>query len=209
MKKPKKETAEGQSIKANPLSPSEKKLLQDCESKIASSEKSYIVVGEALKQIKDEALHKGTHTSFDDYCVEKWEFSGSHARRLIAAAELVIKLRGAKVAEEQLPRNEHQARLVLQHRPESKHWVRTWLKILKEVGDSVQDLSSSVLLKLLTGKENSISRSKKSNSTTARPEPVITALKLIGEARTDIKERAERDWKKFLDDLEKLLKQVS
>lgn len=208
MKKSKKEEAEIQSEEAKPLTKSEQQLLQKYESAIESSQKNYIAVGEALTEINRHRLHKGTHTSFDKYCDEKWGFSGSHAHRLIGAFEVVEKLRAGNISEENLPRNEYQARLLLEGR-EAKHRVRTWNKILKLAEKTASGITSSLIIEVLDNKgEKSSKVEKETKSSKAVPEPVVKALKLVEDARKDVDQDRKRDWKVFLNDLEELLKQL-
>jgi len=210
MKKSKKETAEDQPKEAEVLSASDKVLLKKCESTIASSEKNYIAVGEALTEISRRRLYKGTYTSFDNYCDEKWGFSGSHAHRLIDAFEVVEKLRVGNVSEDDLPRNEYQVRLLYEGR-KAKNRVMTWKKILKlaEKEKTAHGVTSSLILSVLDNKgEKSPKLEKKAKISKTAPDAVAKALRLVENARKDVDQNRKRDWKVFLTELEELLKQL-
>ena len=56
---------EGTLIK--PLSDQEKKKLAMAEQAIVKGLRAYVVIGRALKAIKDGNLHRATHANFEDY----------------------------------------------------------------------------------------------------------------------------------------------
>ena len=66
--------------------------LARCEATIARGVKTFVEVGAALTEIRDARLYRATHTSFDDYCRERWQFGRSHAYRLIDSAAVVANL---------------------------------------------------------------------------------------------------------------------
>jgi hypothetical protein len=63
--------------------------LAECERVIERGLKTFIEVGEALAQIRDERLYRETHATFEEYCRERWDFDASRARQLISAARTV------------------------------------------------------------------------------------------------------------------------
>jgi hypothetical protein len=63
--------------------------LADCEQRIERGLKTFIDVGQALAEIRDSRLYKGTHETFEDYCRERWNMSRPRAYELISAAEVV------------------------------------------------------------------------------------------------------------------------
>ncbi len=67
---------------------------------------TFLEVGSALLTIRESRLYRGTHSTFEDYCQERWGMSRCHANRQIQAAEVVGSLGpiGPK------PANEAQAR---------------------------------------------------------------------------------------------------
>jgi hypothetical protein len=68
---------------------------------------TFVEVGRALTQIRDERLYKPKYSRFEDYCRERWNWSRVQAHRTIDAAEVVGSLlpMGNK-----LPASERQAR---------------------------------------------------------------------------------------------------
>ena len=63
--------------------------LAECERVIERGLKTFIEVGHALAQIREERLYREAHPTFEDYCRDRWEFDASRARQLISAAKTV------------------------------------------------------------------------------------------------------------------------
>ena len=53
---------------------------------------TFVEVGEALLEIRDRRLYRATHTSFDQYCQERWGFRRAHAHRLMQSARVLEAL---------------------------------------------------------------------------------------------------------------------
>src|SRR5580765_2282492 len=68
-----------------PLTSTEQRLFAECETDIKENLKGTFVLGYRLEQIRDQRLYRGTHKTFASYCAEKWDFSKTHANRLIQA----------------------------------------------------------------------------------------------------------------------------
>ena len=49
---------------------------------------TFVEVGKALIEIRDQRFYREHHATFQDYCRERWHFSDSRARQLIAGAKL-------------------------------------------------------------------------------------------------------------------------
>ena len=63
--------------------------LLELESRIERGLETFVDVGLALLEIRDSRLYReSSHTTFDDYCRERWGFSKSRANQLIDAANL-------------------------------------------------------------------------------------------------------------------------
>lgn len=116
---------------AQPLSGEELVKLTFLESVIDRGQYTFLSVGDALRQIKDQKLWRHTHSSFDLYCQERWEFSQGYAARLLKARDLV----GALPPEtEILPENEAQARALLRV-PEDLR-AQIWLEAVRRGGNA-------------------------------------------------------------------------
>jgi len=66
--------------------------LDAAEEIIERGMKSFVEVGTALMQIRDERLYRETHGSFEGYCRDRWSFERAHAYRLIDASAVAIEL---------------------------------------------------------------------------------------------------------------------
>jgi len=190
------------------LSAEEVKKLAECEQVIQESTKMYSLAGDALTQINEEELYKPEFKSFDRYCEGRWGFSGSHARRLMEASELVKKLRSGipGLGDQELPQNEFQARLFMDLRSEKKHWARSWKKFLEVVRKSKLPITAALIRKVIGAKDAEKAAPKaKTSKVKESGDGVKTALGLIGDAKTKVSKYSEEEWTEFLDKLEKLL----
>ncbi len=119
------------------------------EEVIARGLSTFIEVGNALLDIRDNRLYRARYTNFEDYCRERWSFSRRQADRLIGASEVVSNLGTIGL---EIPANEFQARpltgldpedqrviwqLVVETAPAGKvtaAHVKSVVNILKDVG---------------------------------------------------------------------------
>lgn len=81
--------------------------LHECEEVIERGLETFVEVGQALMVIRDGRLYKATHSSFDDYCRERWGWNRSRSTHLISAAEVVTNVTSLDAP---APANEGQAR---------------------------------------------------------------------------------------------------
>jgi len=88
------------------LNKSEKQEFRKCEAVIRRGVKTFVEVGTALKRIQEGQLYRESHTTFDEYCKDRWEMSRAHAYRLIESAKVVEDVAPTGSA----PKNESQAR---------------------------------------------------------------------------------------------------
>lgn len=93
---------------------------------------TFIEVGRALAEIRDRRLYRDSDSTFGAYCRERWAFSDSRARQLIAAAEVVTEV---TVDGLPAPQSERVARELVSLRaalPESYH--EAWAGAVKKYG---------------------------------------------------------------------------
>jgi hypothetical protein len=81
--------------------------LEDLEVVIERGLSSFVEVGSALMQIRDERLYRAEHDTFEDYCRERWGFGRTYAHRVIESAEVVSLL---PMVNTPMPASERQAR---------------------------------------------------------------------------------------------------
>ena len=79
----------GAAMSTGPLTAPEVDRLAELEAVIRAGLETFIDVGTALSEIKEQRLYRATHRSFEAYCDEKWQLGRSHAYRLVEAAQTV------------------------------------------------------------------------------------------------------------------------
>jgi len=88
------------------LEVSESQRLKENEQIIERGLNTFIEVGNALAEIRDSKLYRAEHSSFEQYCRERWGLSKTHGDRLIGAAKVAEAVTPIGVK----PTNEAQAR---------------------------------------------------------------------------------------------------
>lgn len=73
----------------NELTTTEQASLERYEKVIEKGLASFYEVGSALLTIRDSKLYRGTHGTFEAYCLDKWGMSRIHAYRLIDSCKVV------------------------------------------------------------------------------------------------------------------------
>lgn len=89
------------------LNPAALVTLADCEQRIERGLRSFRDIGQALAEIRDSRLYKGTHATFEDYCEQRWNLSRRHSYQLIESAEAVCSIEHTGLP---APERESQAR---------------------------------------------------------------------------------------------------
>ncbi len=97
---------------SKPLNKDQKKLLTECVDDIIANQREFFVVGYRLWQIRSQKLHRETHKSYEAFCDEKFDFSKSHANRLIDAYHCEKQLKAVKDVEVYVPTKESQVRWI-------------------------------------------------------------------------------------------------
>lgn len=70
----------------------EKLMLEAAEKIISTGLRTFLHVGQALAQVRDHRLYRQTHSTFEDYCRERWNITDRRARQMIDAADVVAAL---------------------------------------------------------------------------------------------------------------------
>lgn len=70
----------------------ERGRLAECEAVIERGLKTFVDVGNALLQIRDDRLYRAEYGTFEDYCRDKWGWQRHYANRLIGAAQVTKNL---------------------------------------------------------------------------------------------------------------------
>ena len=118
----------GPSEVLTPLTKKEQAALTDCEARIQRGWTTFVEVGTALAQIRDQRLYRQSHSSFDDYCANHWQYGRAYAGRLIGTAELARQL--LPIGNTMQPTHEAQLRPLLGLPLDQAK--EAWLKAAKE-----------------------------------------------------------------------------
>jgi hypothetical protein len=79
------------------LSPLEASALHRCEQTIRKGLTTFVEVGIALAEIRDKRLYRGTHDTWEAYCLATWGFTARFATYKIEAAAVVKQLQAGEV----------------------------------------------------------------------------------------------------------------
>jgi hypothetical protein len=74
------------------LTTTEAARLDELEAVVERGQRTFIEVGEALRQIRDERLYRASHGTFELYIKDRWQMSRPSAYRLISSAQVVAGL---------------------------------------------------------------------------------------------------------------------
>jgi hypothetical protein len=122
-------SSNSQIVQLEELKTREGSELKQLEVIIQGGLKTFFEVGQALGKIRDKRLYRGTHTTFEAYCRERWEISRVHAHRLVAAAEVRALLAAGDLP---LPETEGQIR-ALAILPKAEI-PRIWASVVSSAG---------------------------------------------------------------------------
>jgi len=107
------------------LTEAERLRLEKCEAIIQHGLETFLQVGQALLEIRNERLYRAGYLSFETYCRDKWQLSRSHVHRIIEASEVMYNLMPLGI--EHLPDNEKQVRPLTRLAADDQRMV--WNKI--------------------------------------------------------------------------------
>lgn len=115
------------------LNAKEQELLAECETDINENLQGAFVLGYRLEQIRDQKLYRATHDTFASYCAKKWDFSKTHANRLIQAYLCEKNLKSIKDVEVYVPTKESHVRYICDLEPEQQ--IKVASKVFEDVGE--------------------------------------------------------------------------
>lgn len=106
------------------LSLDEQAELERLEAVIAKGLETFLEVGSALLDIREKRLYRQSHSTFGDYCRERWSISKTHAHRLMDSVDVVNDLRKSPRGDIQaLPQNEKVVRPLVNLTSEDRQTV--------------------------------------------------------------------------------------
>ena len=95
------------------LTTHEQSDLEDLERIIQKALSSFVGVGNALGAINADRLYRITHSTFEEYCRDRWGLSSKRAYQLISASNVVCAIEGVTSEDLPVPANESVARALL------------------------------------------------------------------------------------------------
>ncbi|MBN1430421.1 MAG: hypothetical protein JXB07_18775, partial [Anaerolineae bacterium] len=98
--------------------------LREYETVIERGLSTFMDVGEALLAIRDKRLYRNTHSTFEEYCQERWGMSRSYAYRTIEAAQVAKRL----LPMGNIPMSERQARPLTGLEPDEQ--IEAWQRVI-------------------------------------------------------------------------------
>lgn len=116
--------------------------LAKCEEVIERGLHTFVDVGNALLEIRDNRLYREKYSTFEDYCKDRWGWQRNYANKLIASAEVVTNL-GTIVPI--LPVTESQARPLTPLEPDLQ--IEAWQRAVEtapETGITAKHVQSVV-----------------------------------------------------------------
>ena len=100
------------------LNSQETERLTACVAIIDSGLKTFIDVGNALMEIRDLRLYRQTHSTFEEFCRERWKLSRPRVYQLIDASEIARNL--STIVDTPTPTHESQLRPLSKLEPEQQ-----------------------------------------------------------------------------------------
>ncbi len=102
--------------------------LEENEAIIQRGLNTFYEVGNALICIRDNRLYKENYSTFEDYCLKKWEITRQHANRLISSSKVIDILEPMG----SIPKSERQVREIAQAPSEKQ--TEVWQTAQEETG---------------------------------------------------------------------------
>ena len=104
--------------------------LDDLEGIVEKGLATFVEVGNALRRIRDQRLYRELHSTFDDYCKERWGISRFYAHRQIEAANVA----GALLPNGNTPTTESVARELAPLKDQPEKLQEAWSETVEQHG---------------------------------------------------------------------------
>ena len=130
-------------VELTPLTQDEADWLATCERTINEGLSTFLAVGNALVEIRNNKLYRASHRTFEGYCRERFQLKRQRAYELMGAAEVVNSLSEISDKDQKpfLPERESHAN-ALAELPISKR-QEVWKQITDEAEQTQQPITSN------------------------------------------------------------------
>jgi hypothetical protein len=112
-----------------PLTTAEKKLRDRLEAEVQSA---FVAAGRALKQLLEKRLYRDTHSSFEFYCKDKFNFTRDSAYLKIGASQVYENFADNLSADYLLPSNENQLRYLVKADLTPEVQIKLWMEAVNK-----------------------------------------------------------------------------
>jgi hypothetical protein len=112
-----------------PLTTAEKKLRDRLEEEVQSA---FVAAGRALKQLLEKRLYRDTHSSFEFYCKDKFNFTRDSAYLKIGASQVYENFADNLSADYLLPSNENQLRYLVKADLTPEVQIELWMEAVNK-----------------------------------------------------------------------------
>ena len=127
---------------ANIITLDERSRLYQLEETIRQGLNTFVDVGNALLEIRDNRLYRQEYSTFEEYCREQWGMKQSRAYQFMDSAKVVGNLQSSTIVE-LLPINESQARPLTSLEPEEQ--VEAWKRVITSTPEG--KITAAIVLK--------------------------------------------------------------
>lgn len=124
--------------------------LAECEAVITQGIRSFYETGKALQEIRDQRLYKETgHSSFEEYCLNKWKFTKDYANKLVASYSVIKELEASQGENNEkpntivstLPTHETQVRPLTKIKdPEER--LKAWNEVVEKAKEAEKPITA-------------------------------------------------------------------
>jgi hypothetical protein len=130
--------------------------LAELEAVVERGLATFVEVGAALLEIRDTRLYRDTHTTFEDYCRERWSMRRESADRLIRSAKVVELVNPSGL----IPANEAQARELVPLLADEQAVVEAWREAKAEADLIGAPLTAKVVKNAVQKRLNRVKRER-------------------------------------------------
>lgn len=153
----------------NTLTAPERSDLRRLEAVVEKGIQTFVDVGKALKQIRDDKLYRENWHTFEAYCEDRFDFKRNYANKLIVSADLTEL---AKDLGTTVPKNERQAREL------AKVPEEDWQDVIDEVAEVQQETGKPATASTFKQAAEKVAEKKADKPTENKPKvDPVTGLK--------------------------------